>query len=258
MPKRVPFIPFLEEAHLQRAIQGVEEHRNGHGRFQRRRAGAELAQRDLRGADGSGQPQHPAQGLVHECQPHRGQGPRTGLQPRGETRETLTAFVRRGRWVRVAAGADAADELADEQGITPRLYVDLRQGVVADTKARQHRLHQLIGGMPGQAVQVDSQPETLPRHRLDHLPKPGADFDIRVTQRPDHEQWHPDGQMSQVPDQVEADGIGLVQVTEDQEDRPRASQVGQELDNGRDEIEMIVAQIGCWDRTRGPQGRHEP
>ena len=67
--------------------------------------------------------------------------------------------------------------------------------------------------------------------------------------------------MSQVPDQVEADGISLVQVTEDQEDRLRASQVHQELDNGREEIEIVViAQIGRRSRERnpGPQRRHEP
>jgi hypothetical protein len=77
-------------------------------------------------------------------------------------------------------------------------------------------VHQLIGGLPGQAMQVDPEPETLSRHRLDHLPEAGVGLDIRVSQRPDQEQRRADGQVSQVPDQIEADGISLVQVTEDQ------------------------------------------
>ena len=91
-------------------------------------------------------------------------------------------------------------------------------------------------------------------------PEAGVGLDIRVSQRPDHEQRRADGQMSQVPDQIEADGIGLVEVAEDQEDRLRASQVHQELNNGREETEIVVAQIGNWRRERnpGPQRRHEP
>ena len=72
-------------------------------------------------------------------------------------------------------------------------------------------------------MQVDSEPETLSRHRLDHLREVSVGIDIRVSQRPDHEQRRADGQMSQVLDQIEADGISLVQVTEDQKDRLRAS-----------------------------------
>ena len=93
------------------------------------------------------------------------------------------------------------------------------------------------------AIQVDAKPQTLARHRLDHLPQPGAGPDIGVTQRPHDQQGHADGQVSQVLDQVQADVIGVIQVTEDQQDRLRPGQVGQELDDGRDEIEMIVAQI---------------
>jgi hypothetical protein len=42
------------------------------------------------------------------------------------------------------------------------------------------------------------------------LSKSGIGLDIRVSQSPDHEQWRTDGQMSQIPDQVEADGIGFM------------------------------------------------
>ena len=68
MAERVAFAPFLKEAQPQRAVQRIEEDRNVHRRFQCRRSGAELAQGDLSSADGSGQPQHPAQGLIHERQ----------------------------------------------------------------------------------------------------------------------------------------------------------------------------------------------
>jgi hypothetical protein len=75
-----------------------------------------------------------------------------------------------------------------------------------------------------------------------------------IWQRPDHEQRRADGQMSQVPDQIEADGISLVQIAEDQQDRLRASQVHQELNNGRKEIEIVIAQIEgrCRERNPGP------
>ena len=175
----------------------------------------------------------------------------------GKPREVLTAFVR-GDWA--AVRVHALDKLPDEQRIAPRLCVDLGQDIVADTCTGKHGVHQLIGGLPGQAMQVDSEPETLSRHRLDHLPEASVGLDIRVSQRPDHEQRRADGQMGQVPDQIEADGISLVQVAEDQKDRLRASQVHQELDNGREEIEIVIAQIGRLSRERdpGPQRRHEP
>src|SRR5919108_2254345 len=53
MPERVAVIPFLEQTHSQSAVQRVEQDGGGHRRFQCRRARAQLAQRDLRSADGS-------------------------------------------------------------------------------------------------------------------------------------------------------------------------------------------------------------
>ena len=89
-------------------------------------------------------------------------------------------------------------------------------------------------------MQVDSEPETLSRHRLDHLREVSIGL-VQVSQRPDHEQRRADGQMSQVLDQIEADGISLMQVAEDQKDGLGVSQVHQELNNGREEIEIVIA-----------------
>src|SRR5215472_17802241 len=56
--------------------------------------------------------------------------------------------------------------------------------------------------------------------------------------------------MSQVSDQVEAHRIGLLQVTEDQEHGFGASQLHEELDDGREKAKTIVTQIGCRSRER--------
>ncbi len=50
--------------------------------------------------------------------------------------------------------------------------------------------------------------------------------------------------MSQVPDQVKTDVISILQIAEDQEERLCASQVGEQLDDRGDEIEVIGTQIG--------------
>ena len=111
MAERVAFAPFLKEAQPQRAVQRIEEDRNVHRRFQCRRSDAELAQGDLGSADGSGQPQHPAQGLVHERQSHPDEDAPTGRQSCGKPREVLTVFVR-SEWA--AVRAHALNKLPDE------------------------------------------------------------------------------------------------------------------------------------------------